>query len=75
MSTATITEAPELLKTPAAASFIGVTTSTLNTWRSEKRGPAFIKCGRLVLYRPADLMAWLESRVKPTAESEPAEID
>ena len=42
--------------------------STLAHWRSEGRGPAFIKIGSRVAYRGADLNAWLEARtVSPAA--------
>ena len=42
--------------------------STMAHWRSEGRGPAFIKIGWRVAYRGADLNNWLASRtVKPRA--------
>jgi len=49
-----------------AAAVIGVRPSTLRCWRSSEspRGPRFIKCGRLVKYRTADLHAWMESHLQ-----------
>ena len=42
--------------------------STLAHWRSEGRGPAFIKLGSKVAYRGSDLNEWLASRtVEPRA--------
>jgi len=42
---------------------------TLAHWRHEGRGPAFIRIGRRIAYRGADLNRWLESRtVQPTGE-------
>ena len=42
--------------------------STLAHWRSEGRGPAFIKLGQRVAYSGKDLNAWLEARrVEPQA--------
>ena len=43
--------------------------STLAHWRSEGRGPAFIRIGgKRVAYRGSDLNKWLESQtVHPTA--------
>ena len=42
--------------------------STRNHWRSEGRGPAFIKLGQRVAYSGRDLNAWLtERRVEPKA--------
>ncbi len=44
--------------------------STMAHWRSEGRGPAFIKIGSRVAYRGADLNLWLASRtVRPVAEA------
>ena len=44
--------------------------STMAHWRSEGRGPAFIKIGSKVAYRGADLNSWLASRtVRPAAEA------
>ena len=41
---------------------------TLAHWRSQGRGPCYIKAGGRVLYRGSDLNAWLESRtVYPSA--------
>ena len=41
--------------------------STLAHWRTEGRGPAFIKLGARVAYRGSDLNQWLASRtVRPT---------
>ena len=42
--------------------------STLAHWRSEGRGPAFVKVGSRVAYRGRDLNAWLAERtVQPAA--------
>jgi predicted site-specific integrase-resolvase len=59
--------APSLpLKPPAAASELGVTCATLKAWRHRGRGPAFVRVGRAVRYRPEDLAAFLaRHRVGP----------
>lgn len=44
-----------------AAVFLGVGYSTLKKWRSEGSGPRYAKVGGSVLYRPADLDAYVES--------------
>jgi excisionase family DNA binding protein len=46
----------------AAASYLGISTSTLAKLRLSGTGPAYCKLGRRVVYRAADLEAWLESR-------------
>lgn len=52
----------QLLTSREAAVYIGVAPETLDNWRCQGRGPAFIKTtpsrrGR-VLYRPTDIAAW-----------------
>ena len=55
----------EMLSNAQAAEVLGVTPGTLNTWRSEGRYPIpYVKVGtKLVRYRRADLLAWIESQV------------
>jgi len=46
-----------------AADFLGVSKETLAVWRCTKRYPLpYVKVGRLVKYREADLTAFVESR-------------
>jgi predicted DNA-binding transcriptional regulator AlpA len=51
-----------LLDTSQAAEFLRLKRSTLETWRSAMCGPSYVKVGRRVLYREADLERWLTSR-------------
>lgn len=45
---------------------------TLQAWRSRGGGPPFVKVGRLVRYRGADVKRWIESRtVRSTSENYP----
>ena len=45
--------------------------STMAHWRSEGRGPSFVKIGSKVGYRGSDLNLWIESRtVTPTHRGE-----
>ena len=46
--------------------------STLAHWRSEGRGPAFIKLGSRVAYRGSDLNAWLDTRTIRPADGQQA---
>ena len=50
----------------AAAKEVGCAPRTLDNWRSQGRGPRFIRVGRLVRYRLEDLEAYLESRTVET---------
>ncbi|MDN5687784.1 MAG: helix-turn-helix domain-containing protein [Brachybacterium sp.] len=49
----------ELLTPPQVAQTLTVSTSTLSEWRYLRKGPAYVKQGRIVRY-PADaLAAWI----------------
>lgn len=54
----------ERLLSPAdVAGRIGVPVATLANWRSGGVGPTYLRVGRHVRYRPADLEVWLERLV------------
>ncbi|MEQ0776194.1 helix-turn-helix domain-containing protein [Paraburkholderia tropica] len=58
------TTPPALLTTAEAAEYIGSTPKTLEIWRSTRRfALPYVKIGRNVRYRRADLDAWIASRV------------
>ncbi|WP_408053264.1 helix-turn-helix transcriptional regulator [Streptomyces sp. CMC78] len=42
-----------------AAEYMGLSVSTLANWRCRNEGPPFVKAGRAVRYRLADLDRWL----------------
>ncbi len=52
------------LETPRAADYLGLSPTTLETWRVHGKGPRFLKLGRRVLYRVSDLDAYLDSCVR-----------
>jgi predicted DNA-binding transcriptional regulator AlpA len=55
----------EALLTEAQVSeILGRGVPTLQKDRVAGTGPQFIKMGRLVLYRPSDVQAWLAERVR-----------
>lgn len=58
--------AEKLLTPEAVAERIGVAEKSLTNWRSTGAGPAYVRAGRLIRYREADVTAWIESRVTPT---------
>lgn len=60
--------ARELMDEAALSAFVGVTMKTLQKWRWQRTGPAFVKMGRLIRYRRADVDAWLESRLVATRD-------
>jgi predicted DNA-binding transcriptional regulator AlpA len=54
---------PIMLSSKDAATFLGLSPSTLAKMRLNGNGPIYCKLGRRVLYRREDLEAWLASRV------------
>jgi len=51
----------QLLTTPQAADYLGLSTHTLNRWRWDGRGPRFVKLGKSVRYRQGDLDEFIEA--------------
>jgi predicted DNA-binding transcriptional regulator AlpA len=58
----------QLLTEADASRLLGLAPATLRNMRTQGRGPAFIKVGGLVRYRPDDLVDWIESRVRHTTD-------
>ena len=57
-----------------AAALLGVSTKTLQAWRFQNRGPAYLKYGRAVRYLPQDLTDYVQgSRVAPGNTINPTE--
>lgn len=55
----------DLLDERAAAELLTVSPGTLSVWRSTGRyNLPFLKVGRKVRYRRADLLTWLEKRTR-----------
>ena len=52
-----------MLRAPAAAAYVGLSTSTMAKMRCRGDGPVYSKAGpRVVVYDMADLERWLASR-------------
>jgi len=56
------TQIPITLTADEAAKTLGLSPSTLAKMRVTGNGPVYCKLGRRVVYRPADLEQWLQSR-------------
>jgi excisionase family DNA binding protein len=54
----------ELIDESTLASRLGVSRSTLQSWRYAGRGPRFIKLGRMIRYRTADVDAYLQANTR-----------
>lgn len=62
-----------LLKTPETAAWIGITSGTLRHWRTQGRGPAWLRLdGFAIRYRPADVQAWIDAQASGTRGEVPA---
>jgi predicted DNA-binding transcriptional regulator AlpA len=63
-----------VLRTPAAAEYVGLSDSTLEKFRLTGEGPQFVRIGvRAVGYRIEDLEAWLAKRVRRSTSEGAAE--
>ncbi len=58
-----------MLRTPAAAEFLGVRPNTLEIWRHHKRGPKFYRVGRCIVYDLEDLEAFVRANGVHTIDS------
>jgi hypothetical protein len=52
-----------LLSDRDLADMLELNTETLQTWRSEGKGPAFTRLGKKVFYRLADVTSWIQANV------------
>lgn len=64
-----MTTAKRMLRTPAAAEFLGVRPNTLEIWRHQKRGPKFYRVGRCIVYDQEDLDAYVQAHGVHTIDS------
>ncbi|QOC24796.1 helix-turn-helix domain-containing protein [Microbacterium hominis] len=54
-------ELPEVASRGQVSEFTGLSVPTLARWAAEGKGPRFRRAGGRVLYRRADVIAWLDS--------------
>lgn len=52
----------DLIDEATLAARLGVSRSTLQSWRYARRGPRYIKLGRLVRYRNTDVDSYLRAQ-------------
>lgn len=52
-----------ILSVEEVSLILDVSEHTLYIWRSKGEGPKFVKLGRGVFYRHADLQEWIDSNV------------
>lgn len=55
-----------LITASEAAELLAIDKNTLTNWRSQNKGPQYIKQGRMVRYRKSDVIEWIgNNTVKP----------
>lgn len=54
----------QLIKETEVAALMCVAPATLRKWRWEGKGPRFVKIGRTVAYRLADVHAFIEAQIR-----------
>jgi excisionase family DNA binding protein len=59
-----IREGSELLDEGRLAERLGVSRSTLQSWRYAGRGPRYLKIGRLIRYQVSDVEAYLRAQTR-----------
>jgi predicted DNA-binding transcriptional regulator AlpA len=52
----------KLLTSRQTADLLGLKPHTLETWRWRGVGPRHVRCGRLIRYAEADVLAWIEAQ-------------
>ncbi|QCX28078.1 helix-turn-helix transcriptional regulator [Nocardioides jishulii] len=53
---------PHLLRLPEVSEMTGIPAATLRFWRHQGTGPRSTKLGRRVVYREADVIAWIDEQ-------------
>lgn len=54
--------ATKLLRVEAVTEMTGIPTNTLRYWRHMGTGPKSAKLGRRIVYREADVIAWIDAQ-------------
>lgn len=60
----------KLMRVPEAAKALGMSPITLAKWRMSGTGPAYVRLGRNIAYRPEDLEAWFIAQTRVSTSEE-----
>ena len=60
----------ELFRSPRAAEYLTLSKQTLETWRTQGRGPKYLKIGRSVVYRRSDLDEWANTQARQSTHED-----
>jgi hypothetical protein len=53
----------QLVSESEAAAALHVKKQTLTAWRNRGQGPAFVRVGKLIFYKPSHLREYIDSRI------------
>ena len=67
------TSTPKLLTTAEAAELVGIAAITLTVWRQRGTGPEFLKLGRVVRYKEAKILEWMDAQARTNTSQYPSE--
>lgn len=56
-----------LLRMQEVSELTGIPVETLRTWRKQNRGPKAARIGSCVMYREADVKAWIDQQFAESA--------
>ena len=59
----------KLLRVPEVSELTGIPEATLRFWRHAGTGPPSAKLGRRVVYREADINAWVDAQFEANREA------
>ena len=63
-----------LLSPADLAALVGVDERTLALWRAQEKGPDFVRLGRAIFYRRADVVAWTDSSAAKSGKTADAPV-
>lgn len=66
---------PMTVNTDDAAKYLSLSRARLAKLRCDGGGPTYVTVGRTVLYRLADLDAWLEANARSSTRHPPAPLE
>ena len=61
-------ESDALLTEVQASDMLSLSVRTLQAWRGQSRGPAYVRAGRAVRYRRYDLLVWIKQQTVQSAQ-------
>lgn len=64
-----------LTEQETAETLLLTSADTLATWRSQKKGPSYVKLGKRVFYTVPDLAAWINEKAAEQCATRRADVE